>query len=427
MDLTQSRVRARDAPTPARDGASSSSDDDDGNHEADARVAIAQKIKASPELYEPILLRKKVDVNAIALACGADPKTVKAYLDDEGPGPNVRRGGADAGARRGRRSPRREGPVLFNLRFARPVRSYVRERALKASRRSVRSKIRVAHFIPEQEERAGGDYRAACVRRTRSLAAREGPQRPAAQTIRTRRQTPLRRRVARNAFDRRATSESGVLVLTTAGAPSDGQRRLLDRLQGADAAPRRVRSSAGFPFQAVSMPGAVRTTPASARWRARPSARLAPPSRDALDPRARPTATTSKYWGVSWNKSTDGGTRNTPTRTARRASSTSSIQEAPRTPSTRRSGLSRQRPTSAPHEPGRRRAARARAERAPRPKRKRRREESAALLRGSAPKARRRRPPRARRARTSTAAAASPVAPSASPPKTKTRLRHEAQ
>ena len=91
VDLTQSRVRARDAPTPARDGASSSSDDDDdGNHEADARVAIAQTIKASPELYEPILLRKKVDVNAIALACGADPKTVKAYLDDEGV-PNVRR------------------------------------------------------------------------------------------------------------------------------------------------------------------------------------------------------------------------------------------------------------------------------------------------------------------------------------------------
>ena len=89
VDLTQSRVRARDAPTPARDGASSSSDDD-GNREADARVAIAQRIKASPELYEPILLRKKVDVNAIALACGADPKTVKAYLDDEGV-PNVRR------------------------------------------------------------------------------------------------------------------------------------------------------------------------------------------------------------------------------------------------------------------------------------------------------------------------------------------------
>ena len=91
MDLTQSRVRARDAPTPARDGASSSSDDDDGpNIEANARVAIAQTIKASPELYEPILLRKKVDVNAIASACGADPKTVKAYLDDEGV-PNVRR------------------------------------------------------------------------------------------------------------------------------------------------------------------------------------------------------------------------------------------------------------------------------------------------------------------------------------------------
>ena len=53
-------------------------------------MAIAQRIKASPELYEPILLRKKVDVNAIALACGADPKTVKAYLDDEGV-PNVRR------------------------------------------------------------------------------------------------------------------------------------------------------------------------------------------------------------------------------------------------------------------------------------------------------------------------------------------------
>ena len=91
VDLTQSRVRARDAPTPARDGASSSSDDDDGpNIEANARVAIAQTIKASPELYEPILLRKKVDVNAIASACGADPKTVKAYLDDEGV-PNVRR------------------------------------------------------------------------------------------------------------------------------------------------------------------------------------------------------------------------------------------------------------------------------------------------------------------------------------------------
>ena len=53
-------------------------------------MAIAQTIKASPELYEPILLRKKVDVNAIALACGADPKTVKAYLDDEGV-PNLRR------------------------------------------------------------------------------------------------------------------------------------------------------------------------------------------------------------------------------------------------------------------------------------------------------------------------------------------------
>ena len=78
VDLTLSRVRARDAPTPARDGASSSSDDDDddGNHEADARVAIAQRIKASPA-HEPILLRKKVDVNTIALA-GADPKTVKA-------------------------------------------------------------------------------------------------------------------------------------------------------------------------------------------------------------------------------------------------------------------------------------------------------------------------------------------------------------
>ena len=90
VDLTQSRVRARDAPTPARDGASSSSDDDDGNHEADARVAIAQRIKASPELYEPILLRKKVDVHEIARGCGADAKTVKAYLDDEGV-PNVRR------------------------------------------------------------------------------------------------------------------------------------------------------------------------------------------------------------------------------------------------------------------------------------------------------------------------------------------------
>ena len=90
VDLTQTRVRARDAPTPARDGASSSSDDDDGNREADARVAIAQRIKASPELYEPILLRKKVDVNEIARVCGADAKTVKAYLDDEGV-PNVRR------------------------------------------------------------------------------------------------------------------------------------------------------------------------------------------------------------------------------------------------------------------------------------------------------------------------------------------------
>jgi len=88
VDLTQSRVRARDAPTPARDGSLSS--DDDGNNEADARVAIAQRIKASPELYEPILLRKKVDVNEIARVCGADPKTVKAYLDDEGV-PNVRR------------------------------------------------------------------------------------------------------------------------------------------------------------------------------------------------------------------------------------------------------------------------------------------------------------------------------------------------
>ena len=91
VDLTQSRVRARDAPTPARDGASSSSDDEDGqNMEADARVAIAQRIKASPELYEPILLRKKVDVNEIARVCCADAKTVKAYLDDEGV-PNVRK------------------------------------------------------------------------------------------------------------------------------------------------------------------------------------------------------------------------------------------------------------------------------------------------------------------------------------------------
>jgi len=90
VDLTQSRVRARDAPTPARDGASSSSDDDGPNIEADARVAIAQRIKASPEVYEPILLRKKVDVNEIARVCGADAKTVKAYLDDEGV-PNVRR------------------------------------------------------------------------------------------------------------------------------------------------------------------------------------------------------------------------------------------------------------------------------------------------------------------------------------------------
>ena len=89
VDLTQSRVRARDAPTPARDGASSS-DDEDGNNEADARVAIAQRIKASPELYEPILLRRKVDINEIARVCGADAKTVKAYLDDEGV-PNVRR------------------------------------------------------------------------------------------------------------------------------------------------------------------------------------------------------------------------------------------------------------------------------------------------------------------------------------------------
>ena len=46
-------------------------------------MAIAQRIKASPELYEPILLRKKVDVNEIARVCGADAKTVKAYLDDE--------------------------------------------------------------------------------------------------------------------------------------------------------------------------------------------------------------------------------------------------------------------------------------------------------------------------------------------------------
>ena len=53
-------------------------------------MAIAQRIKASPELYEPILLRRKVDVNEIARVCGADAKTVKAYLDDEGV-PNVRR------------------------------------------------------------------------------------------------------------------------------------------------------------------------------------------------------------------------------------------------------------------------------------------------------------------------------------------------
>ena len=44
VDLTQSRVRARDAPTPARDGASSSSDDDDGNNEADVR-------RGAPEIF----------------------------------------------------------------------------------------------------------------------------------------------------------------------------------------------------------------------------------------------------------------------------------------------------------------------------------------------------------------------------------------
>ena len=88
VDLTQSRVRARDAPTPARDGASS--DDEAPSNEADARVAIARLIKASPELYEPILLRTKVDANEIARLCGADAKTVKAYLDDEGV-PNVRK------------------------------------------------------------------------------------------------------------------------------------------------------------------------------------------------------------------------------------------------------------------------------------------------------------------------------------------------
>ena len=35
-------------------------------------------------------MRRKVDVNEIARVCGADAKTVKAYLDDEGV-PNVRR------------------------------------------------------------------------------------------------------------------------------------------------------------------------------------------------------------------------------------------------------------------------------------------------------------------------------------------------
>ena len=104
VDLTQaspspfaSRRRARDeGATPQRDdgaagdvGGAGSGDPDD------ARAAIGALIKSRRDLYEPILLRQKVDVAELARACVAggvdcDARTVKAYLDDEGV-PNVQR------------------------------------------------------------------------------------------------------------------------------------------------------------------------------------------------------------------------------------------------------------------------------------------------------------------------------------------------
>ena len=73
------------------------------------RVAIAALLKRRRDLYEPILLRQKVDVTALQRECAAagidvDWRALKAYLDDEGV-PNVRkrapmkraRGGAGEG------------------------------------------------------------------------------------------------------------------------------------------------------------------------------------------------------------------------------------------------------------------------------------------------------------------------------------------
>ena len=104
VDLTQaspspfaSRRRARDeGATPQRDdGAAGDGGGAGSGDPGDARAAIGALIKSRRDLYEPILLRQKVDVAELARACVAggvdcDARTVKAYLDDEGV-PNVQR------------------------------------------------------------------------------------------------------------------------------------------------------------------------------------------------------------------------------------------------------------------------------------------------------------------------------------------------
>ena len=104
VDLTQaspspfaSRRRARDeGATPQRDDGAAGDGGGAGSGDPDdARAAIGALIKSRRDLYEPILLRQKVDVAELARACVAggvdcDARTVKAYLDDEGV-PNVQR------------------------------------------------------------------------------------------------------------------------------------------------------------------------------------------------------------------------------------------------------------------------------------------------------------------------------------------------
>ena len=108
VDLTKatpgaSRRRARDeGATPQRgddDGAMVDDGDDDGSgpaaSPAEVRAAVARLVKSRRDLYEPILLRQKVDVNELTRVCleqgiDCDARAVKAYLDDEGV-PNVRR------------------------------------------------------------------------------------------------------------------------------------------------------------------------------------------------------------------------------------------------------------------------------------------------------------------------------------------------